>query len=125
VAQAEALAGAPEGEGFVAGAVVGHDPLGGDAEACVIGDSGLEEGNGAASAFGLHDPAEGDAGGVVEGNMDELPTDAAVVALAGPVTGDAMTDLLELAELFDVDVDQLTRPVALVPSWRFDRFQGP
>ena len=42
-------AGVAEGAGFVAGAVVGHDALDGDAEACVVGDGGLEEGHGASS----------------------------------------------------------------------------
>jgi hypothetical protein len=32
--------------------------------------------------------------------------------------------LLELAELFCVDVDQFARPVALVPPRRFCRLQG-
>src|SRR5215472_5531708 len=38
VAQAEALASRAEGDGLVAGAVVGHDALDHDTEACVVGD---------------------------------------------------------------------------------------
>jgi len=39
--------------------------------------------------------------------VDELPADAAGVALALAVAGDAMADALEAAELLDVDMDQL------------------
>jgi hypothetical protein len=90
VAQAQAFAEPAEGAGSVARAVVGDDPFDGDAEAFVVGDGGLEEGNGASLALSLHDPGEGDARGVVDGDVDELPADATTVALAGPVAGDAM-----------------------------------
>src|SRR5260370_641287 len=50
--------------------------------------------------------------------MEELPSDAAAVALALAVAGDAMADLVELAELFDVDVDHLAGPLALVAAGR-------
>jgi len=81
MAPAQAFAGAAEGEGFVAGAIVGHDPFDGGAEACVVGDSGLEEGDDAGLALALHDPAEGDAGGIVD--VDELLTDATIIVACG------------------------------------------
>src|SRR5260221_14776161 len=56
--------------------------------------------------------------------MDVFPADAAAVALALAVTGNAMADLVELAELFDVDVDHLAGPFALVSAGWFGRFQG-
>ncbi len=56
--------------------------------------------------------------------MDELPADAAAVALAGAVAGDAVADLIELAELFDVDVDQLAGLLALISAGRLGGFQG-
>ena len=71
-----------------------------------------------------HDLAEGDARGIVDADMDELPADAAAVALAGAVAGDAVADPIELAELFDVDVDQLARPLALISARRLGRLQG-
>jgi hypothetical protein len=55
--------------------------------------------------------------------MDELPADAAGVALAGAVAGDAVPYLVELAELFDVDVDELARPIALVTARRLGRLE--
>src|SRR5258707_2861730 len=56
--------------------------------------------------------------------MEELPSDAAAVALALAVAGDAMADLVEFAELFDVDVDHLAGLLALVAARRLGRFQG-
>jgi hypothetical protein len=49
---------------------------------------------------------EGDAGGIVDADMDELPADAAIMALASAIAGDAVADSIEFDELFDVDVDQ-------------------
>src|SRR5205814_2400932 len=46
------------------------------------------------------------------------------VALAFAVAGDAVTYLVELAELFDVDVDHLAGPLALVSAGWFGWFQG-
>jgi len=39
-----------------------------------------------------------------------------VLLLAGPVVGDAMADAIELAELFDVDVDDIAWRDALVAA---------
>src|SRR5882672_12722460 len=47
VLEVEPATDVAKGEGSVAGAVVGHDALYFDAQACVVGDSGLEEGCGA------------------------------------------------------------------------------
>src|SRR5829696_8314835 len=100
-----------EGKGFVAGAAVGHHASDRHAEAVVIGDGGLEEGNRALRLLVRHDHGEGDARGVVDADMDELPagafTSGPCVALPPAVAGDAVADLVEAAELLDVDVDEL------------------
>jgi hypothetical protein len=124
VLEAQATAGVAEAAGSIAGAVVGHDALDGDAEACVVGDGDLEEGNGAGLALALHDAAEGDARGIVDTNVDELPADAAIVALAGAVTGDAMAYAVELAKLLDIDVDEFAGPPALIAARRLGRLEG-
>jgi hypothetical protein len=81
----------------------------------------LQEGDGALLALVGQDLDEGDARGVVEADVDELPADA--TALAGPLTGDAVADLLEAAELLDVEVDQLAGVGALVAPDRRGRRQ--
>src|SRR5207249_1260502 len=111
-----------EGEGFVAGAVVGHDTLDGDAEALVVGDGCAQEGDGAFLLFVGKDGSGRNSGVVVDGDVGELPagplSPASGVALAAAIAGDAMADGIEPAELFDVDMDDLARRPSLVAwSW--------
>jgi hypothetical protein len=82
------------------------------------------KGHGTAPALALHDLAEGHARGVVDADVDILPAGAAAVALTGAVAGDAVAYLIELAELFDVDVDHLAGLLALVSAGWLGRFQG-
>src|SRR5262249_42873728 len=46
-----------------------------------------------------------------------------LAALAGSVAGDAMADPIELAELFDVDVDQFAGMFTLIAPHRLGRVQ--
>src|SRR5690606_25777024 len=94
------------------------------AEALVVGDGGLQEGDGAFLAFGGHDPNEGDPGVVVDADMHELPADAACPALTGSIASDAVSDPVEAAQLLDVDVNELAWVLALVASHRLGRLQG-
>lgn len=49
---------------------------------------------------------------------DELPADAATVALACAVTGDAMGKALETAKFLDIEMDQFSRmPPLVAPHW--------
>ena len=120
VLEAEALAGFLEGKGFVARAVVGHDALDRHAQARIVSNGRFEESDGGPLLLILHDLAEGDAGRVVDADMHILParplTTGAQVARAMSITGDAVTDPIELAELFDVDVDQFAGMLALIRS---------
>jgi hypothetical protein len=106
VLEVEPLAEPAEGEGLVAGTVVGHDALDPDAEALVIGERGLEEGGGTASPLAVHNLGEGDARSIVDGDMDELPTGPFAacpqVALSSTVAGDAMADTVDSAKLLDI-----------------------
>jgi hypothetical protein len=118
VAQIETFAGPSEGEGLVARAIVGHYALGLDTEAGVIGDRCLEKGDRAALLLVRHDLREGDAGVIVDADVHVFPADAALITLASAVAGDAVSDLIELTELFDVDVDQLAGMLALIAPHR-------
>ena len=93
-------------------AVVGHDALDGDAQGGEPGDGALEEGHGTFLALVGEDLGVGEARGVVDADMQEVPADAAL--LAAPVAGDAVADAIDPAQLLDVDVNELARLVALV-----------
>lgn len=73
--------------------IVGHDAGDGGAEAFLVCHGRLEERNGTIGLRVRLDLGERDAGVIVDTDMDELPAHAATVALAGPITGDAVTDL--------------------------------
>ena len=85
VLDAQLLASIAKGESLVAAAVVGHDAGDGDAEAVIISHSRLEKGNGAIGLLIELDLGEGDAGMIVDTDVDELPADAAAVALASAI----------------------------------------
>jgi len=55
--------------------------------------------------------------------MDIFPADAAAVALAGAIAGDAVADALEATELFGVEMDHLARFLAFVAVHRRGRFE--
>src|SRR5260221_13312411 len=66
---------------------------------------------------------EGDAGSVIDGDVEKLPSGAAgVIALA--VARDAVADPLDAGELLDIEVDELARVLTLVAAhrrWRVQR----
>lgn len=110
-------------EGSEADAVVGHDALDVDAEASKE-TQGVEEKAQAGGAFFVgQDFRVGEARMVVDRQMDILPTDPPGVALAGPVTGDPVTDPIEFAQLLDVDVDDLAWGGSFIPADRLGRLQ--
>src|SRR5208283_2319326 len=116
VPDTELLARPGEGTGFVARAVVGHNALDLDAQALIVGDGSPEEGCSAALLFVGLDLREGEAGGIVDADMDKFPAHATRVALPFAVACDAMTGSAEPPELLDIDVDQFAGILALVAS---------
>ena len=70
---------------------------------------------------------EGEARGVIDADVDELPAEPFAarpsVALTPAMACDAMSDLLEAAEFLDVEVDHLAGMGALVPADRLSRLQ--
>jgi hypothetical protein len=65
----------------------------------------------------------GQAGGIIDGHVDELPADAA--DLMTPVAGDAMADPPDAPELLDVEVDELAGLRVLVAHHRGGRLERP
>jgi hypothetical protein len=104
---AEPFADAGECERFVAGAVVGHDAIDFDVERAEVEDGGLEEGDGAVLLLVGEDVDAGESGMIVDGDVNELPTDAAAAALAAPVM--RWPILSNFPSLIDVDVYNLAR----------------
>src|SRR5207248_3762133 len=80
----------------------------------VPGDQSSKEGNSGWRSFVSQDFGIGQTGGIVDGNVDELPTDASSALPA--VTGDAVTDDLDAAQLLDVNMDELSGVVSLVAA---------
>ena len=113
---AQVLAGIPEAMGLIAAAIVGKDATDADAEPCIPGDSGVEEvGRGSLFLVWVQS-GEGDAGVVVDGDVQELSADASdgVAAMAG----NAMGRLLDLDQALDVEVQQITRGPVFIADYR-------
>ena len=69
--------------------------------------------------FGIGEPRV-----VVDRQMHIFPADPARIALAGPVAGDPAPDPIELAELPDVDVDDLAGGGPFIATDRFGRLES-
>ena len=96
VADAEAAASATEVGGAITGAVVGEQASDADAQRALVGlDEEEELGSGRAAFIG-QDLGEGDAGMVVDGEVDELPAGGA--GASGLIAGNAVTGVLEAAD---------------------------
>ena len=73
------------------------------------------EGDSTFSALLVHDLHESDARGIVDADMDELPTDTVVtVDHARLSSGDAMSHGADPAELLDIEMDELARVLPLI-----------
>ena len=103
-----------EGEAFIGRSVVGHDPLDADAEALEPGQCAAGKSDSAVGFFVGEDFAVGQAAGIVDGDVEIFPAGAALVALAGAITGDAVADAVDAAEFLDVDVDEFAGFLALI-----------
>ena len=111
-----------EGKAFVGRAVIAHDTFGGDAMVCEPFDRAGGEDDSTFLAFIRQQLGVGQAGGIIDGDVQELPTkttpDGAPIALSGAIAGDPMTNSLDTAELLDIDMDQFARLFALVADDR-------
>jgi hypothetical protein len=125
VPETETLTGSAEGKGPVAGAVVGHHALDANAELAIISNRGLKEGDRAGFALIGHDLHEGDARGIVDTDVDELPSDAVMaVHHTSLPSGDAMPHRADAAKLFDIEMDEFARLLPFIATDWFGRLQG-
>lgn len=103
-------------------AIVGHDAFDRDAMVCEAGERTLAEGGRVLLAFAREDLRVGEAGGVLDGHMDEVPSGA--FDAVAPVAGDAMAGPDDAAGRsawrlnLGVDVDELPGVLALVADDR-------
>jgi hypothetical protein len=99
----------------------------GNAEADIVGQGGLQEGDCALLCLIRHDLREGDPRGIIDADVDELPAEAlatpAPIALAAAIAGDAVADAVDAAEFLGVDVQELARVLALIAADRLARLQ--
>src|SRR5207302_10899939 len=110
--------------GSEAGTVVGHDALNLNAMGPEEAQRVEEKAQAGATLFVGQDFRVSHAGVVVDRQMQIFPADPAAVALTLAIAGDAVADLLETTELFDIDVDDLAGVLALVAAYRLGRLQG-
>ena len=110
-------------EGSKADAVVRHDALDLDAEASKELQCVEEKAQAGRPLFIGQDLRVGEARVVVDRQVEIFPAHASGVALASPVAGDPVTDAIELAQLLDVDVNDLAWGGAFVAANRLGRLQ--
>ncbi len=121
--EAELPAGSSEGFGTIGGAAIGEDLLDDDAMSGVEREGLVEGVEDALSAFVGEQTSEGEAGVIINGDVQAFDTGAGVALSA--VTGGADPGTDEAAELLDIEMEELARVVAFVtPGGRFGRFQG-
>src|SRR5205085_74439 len=90
-----------------------------------ISNGGFKEGNRAILALIGQNLHERDPRGIVDADMDELPTDAAVTVDCARVSpSDAVPHRADPAKLFDIEVDELAWSLAFITPDRFGRLQG-
>jgi hypothetical protein len=104
----------------IAGTIVGVEALGLDAVAAEEGEGGVEESDGAGGGLIWEELGEREAGMIVDGDVEELPTGAADMIVLR-IAGDAMARADDAGEFLDVEVNELARaeaPIALDRWWR-------
>ena len=123
VADAELEAGGGEEFGAVGGAAVGEDATDGDAIIFVEGDSLMESIEHAGSFLIWEEGGEGEAGVVIDGDVQGLHARAGIAH--GAVAGGADAWAGEAAQLLDVQVEEVAGVLVLVALgrgfWWFER----
>ena len=113
VPEPRALAGRRKDVGAVARAVVCHEPPDTDAMAPKPGEGAPEKAHARDPVLIGQDLDVGQAGGIIDGHVHELPADAPHAAAA--VARDAVPNAADPPEFLDVNVHESSRSTVLVP----------
>src|SRR5437867_2441579 len=116
VLDAELEAGGAEEAGAIAGAVVSEQAANADAVLGIEGDGGAQEGDGGLALLVGEDAGEGEAGVIVDGDVQSLP--AGELRAAAPTAIAANGDLLIAGHALDVEMEQIAGSGMLVAQHR-------
>jgi hypothetical protein len=93
-----------------------------DAELLEESERSVKEAEGAASGFVWEELSEGNSGMIIDGDVQILPAGAGGVIVA--IARNAVAGALDARELFDVEMDEITRPLTLITTQRPRRLQS-
>ena len=112
----EFATGAGEVMSIEARAIIGHDAAHDDAEAGEVGHGLTKELAGRGSLFIRQHGGEGDAGVVIDVDIEKL-CPAPVVSIMARIPSDAVAWLNDAGQLFDVDVQQIAGSGYVTARW--------
>ena len=123
MSEAEMVAGGGEEFGAIGWAAIGEELLDGDAVSGVEAEGLVQGVERAGDAFVREETSEGEAGVVVDGDVEAF--DAGAWVAEGAITGGADAWAMEATELLDVEVDEFSGRGAFVAQGRrFGRVEG-
>jgi hypothetical protein len=120
--EAEFMAGGGEELGAIGGAAIGEELLDGEAVSGVEAEGQVQSLEDALGAFVREETGEGEAGVIIDGDVETF--DAGAWVAEGAVTGGAHARAIKAAELLDVEVEEFAGGGAFVaPRRRFGRIE--
>ena|SRR5947207_1140554 len=121
--EAQMVAGGGEEFGAIGGALVGEDGLDGDAMSLVEGDGLVERSQDAGSFFIGKKTGKGQAGVVIDGDVERLDAGAGITMRT--IAGGADAGLMKAAQLFNIQMKEIPWGLAFVAhDGRLGRIEG-
>jgi hypothetical protein len=121
--EAEFMAGSGEELGAIGWAAIGEELLDGEAVSGVEAEGQVQSLEDALGAFVREETGEGEAGVIIDGDVETF--DAGAWIAEGAVTGGAHARAIKAAELLDIEVEKFAgRGAFVAPRRRFGRIQS-
>ena len=114
--EAELVAGRGKEFGTIGRAAIGEDALDEDAVSCIEGDGLLEGGQDTGRFFIGKETGKGEAGMIIDGDVEGLDAGAGITV--GAIAGGADAGLVEAAKLFNIKMKELAWGSAFVTDDR-------